>query len=205
MSDESIFGITPYHHFFLQYGQFLAAWNSFDVMIEIALMRKLRLTPKEACIVFASVGFGAKSNILGALLTQTEEGRGNYALITGAIQIAERNGFAHGFISVSDDGRHFTMVRRDVKGTLEVRPKALTSLSMQKHLHVFATKFQEAQDAFAISDHDLIVYQREVESFAKAPQAPGRLHPGAKTSSPASTKLSRKRYRARTIASRKSE
>jgi hypothetical protein len=203
MSEEPSFGITPYHHFFLQYGQFLAAWNSFDVLVEIALMRELRLTTKETCIVFASVGFGAKSFILGALLTQSEAGKEKYALITSAIQLAERNGFAHGFISVSDDQSHFTMVRRAVKGSLEVRPKIMTSLTMQKHLHVFGAKFQEAQAAFAISDGDLIIYQREVESYAKAPQAQDTPHPEAKTNSSASKKSPRKQYRARTIAARK--
>lgn len=91
MSNNSALGMQPYHHFFLQYGQFLACWNSFDVLIEIALMRELRLTSEEACIVFASVGFGAKCHILGALLTKSAEGKKTYRLITDAVQLAERN------------------------------------------------------------------------------------------------------------------
>jgi hypothetical protein len=77
MPKQTISGLTTFQHFFLEYGPFLAAWNSFDVLIEIALMRELRLTAKEACTVFASVGFGAKHNILGALLLPPKKANRN--------------------------------------------------------------------------------------------------------------------------------
>ncbi|MGB6490498.1 MAG: hypothetical protein WBF10_03480 [Methylovirgula sp.] len=170
-------GLTAYHYFFLQYGQFLAVWNSFDVLVEIAIMRALRLSVEESCILSGALGFGAKSNVLLALLNRSPEEKQKVQLITEAIQVAERNGFAHGFISVSADSETFTLVRREVKGSLEVKPKAFSALQMQKHLFVFMGKFAQAQQAFSISDDDLIKYQREVESFAKA-------HPTPKSSSP---------------------
>jgi hypothetical protein len=189
-------GMRPWHHFFLEYGQFLAAWNSFDILIEVALMRQLRLTVREACVVFASVGFGAKHNILGALMTPTEEGQRKYKIVQEAIQLAERNSFAHGFISVDEARERFVLVRREVKGSLEVRPKDFSPLLMQKHAHLFFGKFEEAMQAFGITDHDLIKYQREVESFAKPPQAPNSSRLQSATSFAEAKKLSRRERRA---------
>jgi hypothetical protein len=65
-----------------------------------------------------------------------------------------------------------------------------------------AAKFEEAQKCFSISDHDLIAYQREVESFAKAAQSPGIPRPAKATSFAGATKLSRHEYRARKKAAK---
>lgn len=205
MTDDTPFGITAYHSFFMQYGQFLAAWNSFEVLIEIALKRELKMDTKTTCIVFSSIGFAAKSHILGALLNQAGGGSAKYKLIQAAITHAERNGFAHGFISVSPNSKLFTMVRREVKGQLSVKPKEFTSLTMQKHLYVFGNMMVEAQDAFNITDNDLIKYQREVELLAKAPPAQGSPHPAIKTNSPAPSKSLRKQYRARILAEKRKD
>jgi hypothetical protein len=162
----------------------------------------LRLSAREACTVFASLGFGAKHNILGALLTPSEEGKQKYTIIQDAIKLAERNGFAHGFISVSDDHERFTLVRREVKGALEAKPKVFTPIGMQRHSHTFLGKFAEAQAAFNISDDDLIRYQREIESFAKLPQGPNSRPPQSATSFAEAKKLSRRARRAQKKAQR---
>jgi hypothetical protein len=172
MSKPSPFGLQPFHHFFMEYGTFLGSWSSFEVLIEVALMRELRLSLDEACITFASVGSGARFNILYSLLSRRPQEAHKVAIISEAVDIAERNGFAHGFISVSPDGTNFTLVRRDIKKTLTVRPKTMTALQMQRHGHMFYGKFEEAQRAFGITDYDLIQYQRGVELLAKTPQAP---------------------------------
>lgn len=202
MPKQTISGLTTFQHFFLEYGPFLAAWNSFDVLIEIALMRVLRLSPGEACTVFASVGFGAKHNILGALLASTEDGKQKYGIIQDAIKLAERNGFAHGFISVSENHEQFTLVRREVKGVLEVKPKVFTPLGMQRHSHTFLGKFAEAQEAFNISDDDLIRYQREIESFAKSLPNPNIRLPQSATNFAEAKQLSRRERRAQKKARR---
>ena len=172
MSKASPFGLQPFNHFFMEYGTFLGAWSSFEVLVEVALMRELRLSVEEACITFASVGSGARFNILYSLLSRRPEEAQKATIISEAVDLAERNGFAHGFLSVSEDGEEFTLVRRDVKKTLTVRPKNMTPLQMQRHAHVFYGKFEEAQKAFGITDADLIQYQRGVERLARIPQVP---------------------------------
>ena len=197
MSKAPQLGLTAYNHFFLQYGQFLAVWNSFDVLVEIAIMQVLRLSVEESCILSASLGFGAKSNVLLTLLNRTPAGKQKAQLISEAIQLAERNGFAHGFISVSADSETFTLVRREVKGSLEVKPRALSALQMQRHLYIVMGKFAEAQTAFSISDDDLIKYQREVESFAKAPPIPKSSSPRSATNFREAKRESRRERKAR--------
>jgi hypothetical protein len=187
MSKPSPFGLSPFSHFFMEYGQFLGAWSSFEVLVEVALMRELRLTIEEACITFASIGSGARFNVLYSLLSQHGETH-KVAIISEAVDLAERNGFAHGFISVSEDSTEFTLVRRDVKRSLTVRPKKMTPLQMQRHAHIFYGKFEEAMKVFGITDTDLIEYQRGVELLAKIPQA----HPPAKARSAVSFREERR-------------
>lgn len=171
MSDDPKEGLTAYHHFFLSYGQFLALWSSFDIALEIALMRLLRLTVKEACTVFASVGFGAKSNIIQSLVIGLPDGPDKCKKIREAIECAERNSFAHGFVSVDEAGNIFTLTSRSVKVSLEVKPKQFSAIDMQRHMYVFGEKFDAVISAFGISEQDLIIYQREVESYGKVRSA----------------------------------
>ena len=172
MSDIYPTSLSPFNHFFMEYGKLLGAWGAFEVVIEVALMRELRLTPEEACITFASVGSGARFNILYALFNRRPSDKSKISLITEAVELAERNGLVHGFISANHSSDVFTFVRRDVKRELIVKPKIMTALQAQRHLHIFSNKVQEVQDRLAISDEDLIRYQRFVESLAKIPQAP---------------------------------
>lgn len=172
MPHNPVVELTPFNNFFLQYGTFLAAWNSFEVLVEIVIMRELRLTVEESCIVNAGLGFGAKVAIAESLLNRTASGNTGAAVLAAAHAISERNGFAHSFISVNDAGTIFTQVRREVRTSLTVKPKAFTTLAMQKHANEFYAKFEEAQTYFGITDEMLIKYQREIESFAKAPATP---------------------------------
>jgi hypothetical protein len=203
MSKPGPFGLSPYHHFFMEYGQFLGAWMSFEVMIEVALMRLLRLDTREACAVFGSLTAGPKCHILGALLSTSPEGIAKYAIINDAVKCAERNGFAHAFISVNEEGDRFTLVRREIKGSLAVKPKVFSALTMQAHEHIFLGKFEEAMIAFGISEDDLIRHQREVESFAKPPQDPHSIRPRSATSSREAKRESRRQRRVRKIAEHK--
>jgi hypothetical protein len=89
------------------------------------------------------------------------------------------------------------MVRREIKGSHEVKPKIFTALLMQKHLHIFGTKMEEAQKEFSISDADLIAYQREVESFAKENPTHSAPRPPKATSFAEAKRLSRHERKAR--------
>lgn len=202
---ENLLGLMPYHSFFLQYGQFLGAWSTFDLLVEVAIMRELRLSVEESCIVVSSLQFGAKTHILTSLLNRTEEGKAKSAIITEAIRFAERNGFAHGFISTSEDQQRYTFVRREVKGALNVKLKTFTPLQMQKHLYVFCDKVSKAQEALSINSDELIRYQQEVESYAKAPQVPSSDRPRSETNSLEATREPRRGRKAQRQAAKRTE
>lgn len=195
---DSLSPVSAYGEFFIQYGQFLAAWNSFEVLVEVAIMRELRLTVQESRILNGALGFGAKSGILRALLVRTDEGKAKSAVITSATTLAERNSFAHGFISLSSDKKSFTLVRREVKGLLDVRSKKFTSLTMQKHCFQFVAECVKAQTMFGVTDSDLIRYQREVESLEQARQVQRSNHQRSATSSGLTKRERRRAQRAQT-------
>jgi hypothetical protein len=59
--------------FFSLYGSFLQLWQSFELVIEIGIMRQLNLSARHASIVLNSLNFSAKSSILLALLKEDAE------------------------------------------------------------------------------------------------------------------------------------
>jgi len=192
MAKAQVVTLSPFNQFLLVYGIFLASWHSFEVMVEVLIRRELRLSVEETCIVTAGLGFGAKFAILRGLLNRTDAGRVGTTLIAQAQQIAERNSFAHSFLSVDATKQHFTQTRREVKDTLTVRLKRYSVETMEKQKDDFFAKFAEAQKHFGITDADLDAYTREIESFAKAPEAPASPLP----ESPASSHSPRQQRRA---------
>ena len=88
--------------FLMHYGDFLAFWSTFDVMVEILIMRELGTTEEKTSIVCAGLGFGAKINIACSLLNSRSAGtERTTTLLREAQQLAERNSFAHGFFLVN--------------------------------------------------------------------------------------------------------
>jgi hypothetical protein len=198
---DPIVRLTPFSHFFMEFGQLLGAWNTFEAMVEVVIMRELRLSVEETCIVCGGLNFSSKVGIAHSLLNRTAEGKQKSSAINSAHTLAERNGFAHGIISVNEESNLFTVVRRDVKAKLSVHTKPLKSTDMQKHGHSFYAKFEEAMQICGITDHDLIVYQREIESFAQAPQSPVKPH----RESPPSFRSAKQERRHKLRAQRKAE
>ena len=78
MTDNPGHNISPakaeqMREFFSLYGSFLQLWQSFELVIEIGIMRQLNLSARHASIVLNSLNFSAKSSILLALLKEDAE------------------------------------------------------------------------------------------------------------------------------------
>jgi hypothetical protein len=200
-SRDPIIRFTPFSQFFMEFGQLLGAWNSFEVMVEVVIMRELRLSVEESCIVCGGLSFSSKVYIAHSLLNRTGDGKKKSSAIHSAHTIAERNGFAHGIISVNEEGNLFTVVRRDVQMKFSVRVKPLKSTDMQKHGRTFLEKFDEAMRVCGVTEHDLISHQREVESYAQAPQSQEKPH----RVSPTNFRSAKQELRHKLRAQRKAE
>lgn len=100
--------------FYVLYGFFLTGWSSFDLMIEILIMRELKLPALETSIICAGVGFGAKIEMLYSLLTRDENNSNTkgVALIKEAHKSAARNSFAHGFVDYDNKTNQVLLVTR---------------------------------------------------------------------------------------------
>src|SRR5437588_12172962 len=122
MSDSSPLSPDQRHLGFLaEYGNFLANWSTFEVIVEIIIMRQLRLTPEEASIVCAALGLGAKMNLLCSLLNRNSASEAGVRLLTHAQRVAERNSFAHGFFLRDKEQAEFHLIRRDIKYRYEAK------------------------------------------------------------------------------------
>jgi hypothetical protein len=153
--------------FFSLYGSFLQLWQSFELVIEIAIMRQLNLSIRHASIVLNSLNFSAKSSILLALLKEDAERiRSQFWQFQKAQTQAERNDFAHSFLTHWDEGQ-MQLVRRNVRnGNYSVGLRDVSATTMHDHGHQFAEALRTAHEALGITEVDVDQYVTEIESHA---------------------------------------
>src|SRR5215469_26896 len=100
---------------FGRYGSFLQLWQTYELMLEVMIMRTLRLSEVEASIVCGSLSYAAKSNILLALLNLSKTNSVAVTAIREAQAAAERNDLVHSFMTHAGSVGLMRFVRRDVK------------------------------------------------------------------------------------------
>ncbi len=146
------------------YGSFFAIWNSFEIVVEILIRRQLRTSYQQTSIICASLGFGAKINILCSLLHDKRGNEKGIKLLRDAQNIAARNSFAHGFIIDNQHTGRFDLIKRDVKDRYKISKKSLSSIAMGYHTISFSEAFSAVTEHFNVS-HDQI--DRYAHSIAK--------------------------------------
>ncbi|WP_146986214.1 hypothetical protein [Bradyrhizobium macuxiense] len=151
--------------FFAIYGSFLQLWQTFELVIEVAIMRRLNLSARHASIVLNSLNFAAKSNILSSLLK--EEGDQEALSALGNAQTkAGRNDFIHSFLTIQDAGI-FRLVRRNIKnGNYTADLNELDVPAMFTHGAQFAEAYERAQTALGVTSEDVDQYIEAIESHA---------------------------------------
>ena len=104
-------------------------WQTYELLLEILIMRTLRITVFETSVLCGSLNYAAKSNILIALLTRNSENSKGIAALREAQSAAERNDFVHSFLT---HGVNLHLVRREVKnGKYKVDLRTVSKGSMQ--------------------------------------------------------------------------
>jgi hypothetical protein len=157
---------TELQEFLGRYGGFLQLWQTYELLLEILIMRTLRITVFETSVLCGSLNYAAKSNILIALLTRNSENSKGIAALREAQSAAERNDFVHSFLT---HGVNLHLVRREVKnGKYKVDLRTVSKGSMQTHGDRFSEAFEAAASANGVSEADLDAYAREIESHVQA-------------------------------------
>jgi hypothetical protein len=153
--------------FYGRYGAFLQLWQTFELLVEIIVMRQLRLTVHQTSILCGGINFAAKISIAVSLLM--EDRIKNEKAITSlktAASVAERNDFTHSFLTHGSDGS-LHLVRREVRREgYSVDVRIMTVTEMQRHGEAFAGAFENAAVELKISETDVDAYAREIESRA---------------------------------------
>lgn len=180
--------VTPENHkrigdFLLHYGDFHAYWSTFDIMVEIMIMRKLGVDEQKNCIVCAGLGFGSKIYILCSLLNQYDGASAIVSMIKDVQSAAGRNGFAHGFFMLNPSIGEFQLVRRNVQHKYTANVSTFDDKKMQRHLKSFIAKVDELRAIMSISDRDIEDYVKHIEAYALAQASQDKPHPSPPTSS----------------------
>ena len=171
--------------FLLYFGDFLTVWSTFDMILEVIIMRELNISAEKTSILCAGLGFGSKASIACSLLNTrpSSETARTVALIREAQTIGERNSFAHGFFLVNESTAKFQLIRREIRDFYSARIKELDCATMQKHSADFIPKFREIEQHALISEKDLADYAKEIEAHALALASLGKPLPALPTNS----------------------
>jgi hypothetical protein len=177
----------------MHYGDFHAFWSTFDVMVEILIMRELDATAEKTSIVCCGLSFGSKVNIACSLLNSRgdAEAKRTAVMLREAQQLAERNSFAHGFFLVNRETETFELLRREVRDTYHARVKEFDYSRMAKHASTFIAKVNELQAHALISEKEFLNYVKDIEAHARTLASLGKPLPASPTSSAKSKKKSR--------------
>jgi hypothetical protein len=153
--------------FFGLYGSFLQLWQTFELVIEISIMRQLNLSARHASMVLNSLNFAAKSNILAALLKEDAlKNQDAISALSTAQTQAERNDFIHSFLTTSDVGL-MRLVRRNIRnGNYSASLRDVDATMMGNHGLQFPQALERAMDALAVTGADIDQYAKEIESHA---------------------------------------
>jgi hypothetical protein len=152
--------------FFTYYGLFFHVWASVELLFEVLIMRQLNLGNREASIICAPLGFGAKAHLLYSLLSRDTKNDAGRVLLKRIQNMAERNSLAHGFMLSPPDHSHYWMINREVKEKYSVRAKKRTMSEMKAHVEAVMTAKVAAQAHFGITDDDINAYSRSIVTDA---------------------------------------
>jgi hypothetical protein len=151
-------------------GNFLALWATFEVILEMLIMRELRLTQEEASIVCAGKAVDAKMTLLEALLNRDKKKAAGIAVLRAARTVAERNNFAHGFFRVDHATGDLYLINRSAKNQYSATTKHLTHDTVDAHLDKFTQRFVEVKGHFGITDEEIDTYTQPIFTLAQAPK-----------------------------------
>ncbi len=174
--------------FLLYYGDFFAFWSTFDLIIEILIMRKLGIDEEQTCIVCAGLNFGSKIAILTSLLSRHADCEPQVAMIKKAQTLAARNGFAHGFFLLNRQTAEFQLIRREVKDRYTATSKKYDHEKMRKHTNDFTAHVTELMKSFSVSEDDIEGYIKHIEAYALAQASQDKSRPAPRASSKKATK-----------------
>jgi hypothetical protein len=148
---------------FSVYGFFLSLWSTFDLLVEILIMRELKIGLQENSIVCGGLMFGPKISILYSLLSRHEEvDQVGISLLRTCQETANRNSFAHGFFFDNQNRDQLSLIRREVKYEYFVSSKEIGLKQMARHVLKFLELFRDVAIHFKVSIADLHEYSKSI-------------------------------------------
>jgi hypothetical protein len=137
------------------YGQFMVFWSVLEVLIEVAIMKRIAVPPLEGAIITASLGFQARSNILKSLLALDKSAQSEEAIkaITAAAADANRNTIIHGHVFAKGD--QLTFVLRKIGQSFSAKRLTLDADAMTEKVSRLVEHIGKLQSLLSVSDDDL--------------------------------------------------
>ena len=148
--------IGDFHSLAALYGSFMILWATFELLIEIAIMRELNLSPRDTSITVGGLGFGAKVEIFFSLMAKSETNSNKSKKVREFQNIAKRNALVHSFPVLQ--GRDYVLIRREVKGNLIIKRTRYNERQLYQHVSSLSDKLVEVQNELKITDDDIDEY-----------------------------------------------
>jgi hypothetical protein len=164
------------------HSEFLQLYSSFEIAIEVAIKRLLRLSNDEASVVCGALGAGAKINLLKSLISIQTAPTIKIEAVTKAQTLASRNSWAHGIMLGSLSGAdRFYLFYREAKEKFQVKGKRFTAKSMGEYASEFGEAYDSALMDLGLTNEDVHDYTRSILRRAPSSLFQDEPHPEGQT------------------------
>ena len=150
------------------FGNFFATWSTYEIVVEVLIMRELDVTPEQASIVCTGRAVDVKLNMLQALMGERAKGHAGLSALQNARGEAKRNLFVHGFFRVNRERGDLFLISRAAKAGYWVKSELINYETMDEHLGRFLDLYVEAKRLFGVADEDIEAYTKPIEALAQA-------------------------------------
>lgn len=135
-------------------GNFIVAWSIFDQVIDVSIYKHLGVTPRQAAIMLAGIGFEKKVKILRSLINESETpNKEAIAAIREIMGLARRNVLLHASIWNGKNTMEF--YRMDTDQRLEVKHAIHDFNSFQNSLLKISANISKLQTLLDVPDAEL--------------------------------------------------
>jgi hypothetical protein len=151
-------------------GAFVILWSVFEAVLEIGIMRELKLSPVKSAIVTCEMGTKARSGCLRSLISLDRPKHEALGLILRIINEGERNTIHHGMIQVRPAPIKF--IKRTAGGSYKETITSFSSQKMQSHINKLSGLINSLQSSLGITDNDLNTFLEESRPTSNSSMSP---------------------------------
>ena len=149
---------------------FLGAWASFEMTLDFAIGKFLKISHAQTHLITAGMAFGKRANLLADLVGRSDHPRkaeilGTFNRLCG---MPKREIFVHSLLRPNDGEGHF--LARSANGQFKTKSPNFTKDEVMDQLRAFAVAGSDFHIALGVTDADIQSFAAAAHSMSGKPK-----------------------------------